>query len=207
MAGLPSRVFQTLAEFENEAESATKKALLYTLNYFKGRLRDIAIAHIYNNVYKKKWYNRTHWLNNDDAVESYIYKNSKNFIGGGVRFNREAYDDFNEPFQHGNPTKYLPMNSYLEIMCNSSLLHENPYHFPTGNEIDRGDFYKEFLDELDRDFQSKFDEMWNRAIHHVKTGRIDLRGITGRNTTTSNIGAKSSSTSQYRSIGNSNVNY
>lgn len=204
MAGL--RVFQTLAEFESEAESATKEALLYTLNYFKGRLRDIAVAHIYNNAYKKKWYNRTHWLNDDDAVEAYIYKNSKNFIGGGVRFNREAYDDFNEPFQHGNPVHYLPMNSYLEIMNNSSLLpkgEKNIFHFPTGDEIDRGNFYKEFFDELDRDFQSKFDEMWNRAIHHGKTGRIDLRGFTSENS--SRVGATSSSTKQYASLHSGNI--
>ena len=210
MAGLPSRVFKTLAEFEGEAERATKEALLMTLNHFKSRLREIAVTHIYNNVYKRKWYQRTNWLTEDDAIEAYVYKNVKNAIGGGVRFNREAYDDFSKPFQHGNPTRYLPMNSYLEIMCDSSLLpkgDKNVFNFPTNEEIDRGNFYEEFLKELDEDFYSKFDEMWNRAINRGKTGKIDLRGITGRNTTTSSVGAKSSSTSQYKSIGSSNVNY
>ncbi len=204
MAGLPSRVFQSFAEFEDAAEKATKQALIWTLNHFRRELRNLAIEHIYNNAYKPKWYNRTHWLKDNDAIEAYIYKNAKNKIGGGVRFNREIYDSFNEPFQHGSPIKYLPMNSYLEIMNNSSLLpkgEKNPYHFPTNDEIDRGHFYDEFLELLDKDWEKIFDEKWEDALSYAKTGRIPLH------TSSSNKSVSptpfSSSTSQYASLDSS----
>lgn len=209
--GLPSRTFSTLAEFEDAAESATKEALINTLNHFKHKLRELATKHIYKNAYKAIWYKRTKWLEEDDSVEAYIYKNVKNKIGGGVRFNREAYDDFNEPFQHGNPVRYLPMNSYLEIMNNSSLLpsgDKNIFNFPTGNEIDRGHFYNDFLKLLDdpkEGYMAKFNENWKRAIHHKKTGRIDLRGYVPKNSPNISSGATSSSTRQYASLNSSNI--
>lgn len=193
MAGLPSRVFQSFAEFEDAAESATKKALIWTLNHFKRELKNLATDHIYNNAYKPKWYNRTHWLNDNDAIEAYIYKNVKNVIGGGVRFNREAYDSFSEPFQHGSPIKYLPMNSYLEIMNDSSLLPKNPYHFPTGEDIDRGHFYNEFLNLVDEEFDKVFEEKWQDALSYVKTGRIPLH-TKNSNTNNSSTGVSSLNT-------------
>lgn len=194
--GLPSRTFSTLAEFEDAAESATKKAMIWTLNYFKHKLSDLAESHIYNNAYKCKWYHRTNWLKEKDAIEGYIYKNTKNAIGGGVRFKREVYDSFNEPFQHGNPTKYLPMNSYLEIMNNSSLLpsgDKNPFHFPTGSEIDRGHFYDEFLALVDKEFDSVFEEKWQDALSYMKTGRIPLH-TNSSNTNNSSTGVPSLNT-------------
>ena len=202
LKSLSNRVFHTLAEFEEEAEQTTKKALIYTLNYFKDKFREIAEADIYNNAYKPKWYTRTHWLRDEDAIEAYIYKNVKNAIGGGVRFNRQAYDDFNEPFQHGNPIKYLPMDSYLAIMNDSSLLRENPYGFPTHTEIDRGHFYDEFLSLVDREFDSKFNEMWERASHYSSTGKMSLYGLGNGS---KSIGATSSSTSQYASLHSRNI--
>ena len=204
LKSLSNRVFHTLAEFEESAEQSTKIALIYTLNYFKNKFKEIAIEDIYNNAYKAKWYVRTNWLEDDDAIEDYIYKNVKNAIGGGVRFNRKAYDNFDEPFQHGNPTKYLPMESYLAIMNNSSLLRENPYGFPTHREIDRGHFYDEFLNLVDKEFDSKFSEMWERADHFVKTGRRDLRGY-GNGSVSTSIGATSSSTKQYTSLNSRNI--
>ena len=198
LKSLSSRVFHTLAEIEEEASKTTKTALLYTLTYFEKKFKEIATKHIYDNAYKAKWYERTNWLNNDDAIEAYVYKNTKNAIGGGVRFNRQAYDDFNEPFQHGNPTKYLPMNSYLAIMNDSSLLKKNPYGFPTSVEINRVHFYDEFLNLVDREFDTKFSEMWERADYFIKTGKRDLRGYGGSGH--SSIGATSSSTSQYKSL-------
>lgn len=206
MAGLPSRVFQSFAEFEDAAENATKIALNWTLNYFKNRLREYAKTYIYNNAYKVKWYSRTNWLKEKDAIESYIYKNTKNAIGGGLRFNREVYDNFSEPFQHGNPVHYLPMNSYLEIMNNSSLLpksEKNIFHFPTGDEIDRGSFYSDFLNLLDKEWESVFDEKWNDALSYIKTGRIPLH--TSSSDKTSSVGSSySSSTSHIKSIGTYN---
>ena len=84
LKSLSSRVFHTLAEFEADAEQTTKAALTYTLDYFKDKFIEIAKAHIYNNAYKAKWYDRTNWLEDENAIEVYIYKNVKNAIGGGV---------------------------------------------------------------------------------------------------------------------------
>ena len=201
LKSLSSRVFHTLAEFEEDAEQTTKAALTYTLDYFKDEFRKIAEADIYNNAYKAKWYDRTNWLEDENAIEVYIYKNVKNAIGGGVRFNREAYDERTEGFQHGNPVHYLPMNSYLAIMNDSSLLpkgEKNIFHFPTNAEIDRGHFYDEFLNLVDAKFDSKFSEMW----HFASTGKRDLRGYGGNRRS---VGATSSSTRQYQSLHSSNI--
>ena len=201
LKSLSSRVFHTLAEFEEDAEQTTKAALTYTLDYFKDEFIKIAKADIYNNAYKAKWYDRTNWLEDENAIEVYIYKNVKNAIGGGVRFNREAYDKRTEGFQHGNPVHYLPMNSYLAIMNDSSLLpkgDKNIFHFPTNAEIDRGHFYDEFLNLVDAKFDAKFSEMW----HFASTGKRDLRGYGGNR---HSVGATSSSTQQYQSLHSSNI--
>lgn len=201
LKSLSSRVFHTLAEFEEDAEQTTKAALTYTLDYFKDKFEEIVKADIYNNAYKAQWYDRTNWLEDENAIEIYIYKNVKNAIGGGVRFNREAYDKRTEGFQHGNPVHYLPMNSYLAIMNDSSLLpkgNKNVFHFPTNSEIDRGHFYDEFLDLVDAKFDTKFSEMW----HFASTGKIDLRGYGGNR---HSVGATSSSTRQHQSLHSSNI--
>ena len=77
MAQRPTRVFHNVQEFEVAAEDATKSAMQSTVKFFADRLREMAIDHIYNNAYKTKWYQRTNWLNDDKAVEGYIYKNVK----------------------------------------------------------------------------------------------------------------------------------
>ena len=206
LKSLSNRVFHSLAEFEEDAEQRTKIALMGTLKYFKKEFKEIADSHIYKNAYTPKWYTRTHWLRDEDAIEAYIYKNVKNAIGGGVRFNRKAYDKRTEGFQHGNPVHYLPMNSYLAIMNDSSLLpkgNKNIFHFPTNSEIDRGHFYDEFLDLVDREFDAKFEENWERAGHYISTGKVDLRGFNNSNKTS--VGATSSSTKQYASLNSRNV--
>ena len=194
--------FTNLKDIEADIEIRTKRALNNVLYSFKKELREMAISHIYNNAYQKKWYHRTHWLNEDDAIEQYIYKNTKDAYGGGLRFNRSAYDSFTEPFQHGNPVHYLSMDSYLEIMNNSSLLpsgDKNVYHFPTNAEIDRGHFYNEFLDLVDREFNIRFE----RAFEEATAGKPSIRGYS--NNKSSSIGATSSSTRQYQSLNSRNI--
>ena len=201
LKSLSSRIFHTLAEFEEDAEQTTKAALIYTLDYFKEEFRKIIETDIYNNAYKAKWYDRTNWLEDENAIEIYIYKNVKNAIGGGVRFNKQIYDKYGNnrsSFQHGNPLKYLEMNSYLAIMNDSAKLHENPYNFPTHAEIDRGHFYDEFLDLVDAKFDTKFSELW----HYASTGKRDLRGYGGHS---HSVGATSGSTKQYASLHSSNI--
>lgn len=201
LRSLSSRIFHTLAEFEEEAEQTTKSALIYTLDYFKDKFEDIIEADIYNNAYKATWYNRTNWMKDENALEVYIYKNIKNSIGGGVRFNKQTYEKYGNNrslFQHGNPYKYLEMNSYLAIMNDSDKLHANPYNFPTHAEINRGHFYDEFLDLVDAKFDVKFSEFW----HFASTGKRDLRGY-GNNKRS--VGATSSSTRQYASLHSSNI--
>jgi hypothetical protein len=179
MARVPSRVFHNMAEFEAETEMITKNAMKSTVEYFKKMLSEFAQKDIYNNAYKATWYVRSNWLKAEDAIEAYIYKNTKNAWGGGVRFNKSAYDSIERrPFQHGNADSYLPMNSYLEIMNDSSKLHENPWHFPTHTEIDRGSFYDEFLDKvkeigIDTIFKAFFDARTKQEI----TGRVIMPNL------------------------------
>ena len=196
---LSKRVFYAnIREFEKDAELRSKSALKSTLRYFQDMYREIARKHIYR-MYTRKWYDRTYWIRDeDDAIEIYIYKNTKDAISGGVRFNREAYERNNEPFQHGNPTRHLPLESYLAIMNDSEKLHENPYHFPTSKEIDRGHFYDEFLDLVDEKFSEVYDFYWE----NYGTGR--KYGVTYAKS--SPAGATSSSTSQYKSIDSGNLN-
>ena len=140
MAQLPSRAisvkadYSSIKDFEADAQKATKLALELTLSYFIKELREIIKNYIYNNAYKAKWYERTEWFNDENAIESYIYQNVKDAYGGGIRFNKKTYDAYGDnrnSFQHGNPLKYLEMGSYLAIMNDSSKLHPNPYGFPT----------------------------------------------------------------------------
>ena len=209
MAGLPSRVFLSKVELEGTLEAAAKLALVNTLKHFKKEFRKIAVSHIYKNAYTPKWYERTHWLEDEDALEYYIYKNSKNFIGGGVRFNRKAYDNYTEGFQHGNAVRYLPMNSYLEIMNNGSLLptgDKNIFHFPTGSQINRGHFYEECLDLLDKEFDTIFDQKWEDAKHYVQTGKPFVHSNGNGDSSSPSSNALSSSTKHIPSYSSNQLN-
>ena len=184
MARVPSRVFHNMAEFEAETEMITKNAMKSTVEYFKKMLSEFAQEDIYNNAYKATWYVRTNWLKADDAIEAYIYKNTKNAWGGGIRFNKSFYDSINRNlFQHGNADNYLPMNSYLEIMNDSSKLHENPWHFPTSNEIDRGAFYDDFLKEINDSeygFTPVFQAFFEARMRQEGSGKIIMPNIPKR---------------------------
>ena len=176
MAGVPSRAFHNSVELEAATEKATKYAMQSTVNFLKKKLSELAQDDIYDNAYKATWYVRTNWLKAEDAIEAYIYKNTKNAWGGGVRFNKSFYDDINRnDYQHGNPIHYLPMNSYLEIMNDSSKLHDNPWHFPTSSEIDRGHFYDDFLKKVNDPeigFTAIFKAFFDARLRQESTGRI-----------------------------------
>lgn len=208
MAQKPSRVYHNFRAFQIDTENATKSAMQSTVNYFKKMLLEFAREDIYNNAYKKKWYDRTDWLKDDNAVEGYIYKNSATRWGGGVRFNKSAYDSVDRSdFQHGNPLKYLEMGSYLEIMNNSSLLNpNNPYHFPV---VRREPFYDDFLKEIksrEYGFHAVFRAFFDAAMNMQNTGKPTIPKIPKRNKAVSGaIGATSSSTSQYKSLHTSNI--
>ena len=178
---VPIRVYHNMQEFEAAVEMATKNAMKSTVNFLKKKLFEMANKDIYDNAYKATWYVRSNWLKAEDAIEAYIYKNTKNAWGGGVRFNKNAYDNVERnPFQHGNPDRYLPMNSYLEIMNDSSKLHENPWHFPTHSEIDRGHFYDEFLEKVNDPeigFDALFKAFFDARTKQETTGRVVMPNL------------------------------
>lgn len=213
MAKIPSKIFHSIIEFEDAAESSAKKALSATLNHFKRILLELADSSIYSNAYAVKWYKRTNWLKDENAVETYIFKNVKNEWGGGVRFNKPFYDSINRgDFQHGNTADYLEMGSYLEIMNDSSKLHNNPWHFPTKEQINRGHFYDDFLKELDDPeygFEKIFYIYFDSFLKSEQTGKIVIPNIPTRNksvgSVSNRIGATSSSTSQYASLNSGNI--
>jgi len=209
MAKLPSKVFHSVAEFEAEAENAAKNAMQSTINYFKKMLWQFAQDAIYLNAYTRKWYVRTNWLKDENAIETYMYKNMKNTWGGGVRFNKSAYDSINrDTFQHGNTADYLEMGSYLEIMNDSSKLHDNPWHFPTKRKIDRGHFYDDFLKELDDPqygFIPVYEAFFDAYMKQQTTNKPIIPRIPKRNSNISSTGALSSSTRQYQSLDTSRM--
>lgn len=182
----PIKGYSNIKDFEADAQKAMKKAMESTVKYYSKILLKLAEEHIYKNSYSAKWYERTNWLKNSDAVETQVYNAFGKGIGGSIKFSKSAYDDStdrgyskNEPwiaFQHGNPDRYLEFKSYLEIMNDSSLIGE-AFHFP---KVDRGHFYDEFLD-ICKNGNSEyvsFDEAitgyFNAAMKTQSTGKISL---------------------------------
>ena len=205
MAKLPTRVYHSLQEFEADAENATKEALKDTLAKAKKVLRELIEEDIYQG-YNPTWYKdkRSYSLLDDSTIEDYIYKNTKNAIGGGIRFNKDYYDSTRDKtlFRHGNDWQFLPFNSFLEIMNDSSKLSPNPYHFPI---IDRMAFYDSFLLYLDltfeRDFKDNFDKYMASGGSKPKPKAIPS------SFNYNNSMNLSSSTSQYRSIDSGRTNF
>jgi hypothetical protein len=199
MAGLPKRVYHNLKEFEADAEKATKIAMDRTLQYFKDELKRFVKACVYD-VYTPKWYERTNTLLEDSTLEYYIYKNVKNKIGGGIRFNPSYYNEHSErdKFQHGNDIKFLPFQSYLEIMNDFTKVNpNNPYNFPI---VPRRPFYDIFKKFIEENFDEVFESYFNAAMG-VKP-KITAKGHNFKKYTPMNL---SESTSQYKSIGTHNI--
>ena len=205
------RVFKTFEEFEAEMEGITKEATQRTLDTLKEYLRTVIQKNVYDS-YNPTWYKdkRTYSLINDATLEAYIYKNVKNQIGGGVRFNSDYYDSHSDRdlFQHGNDIRFLPMGSFLQIMNNSpKSLHDNPYHFPT--DIDRGNFWDEFLDYVDKNYRRIFETHFNtlKLVGGYGVGRGSRVKAVAKSPTSNNSMNLSSSTSHLGSVGTHNVNY
>lgn len=189
MAQLGRRVFHNLQEIQQEGIEATRWALDKTLESMKKRLQKLIESHIYQNAYKRKWYDRTDYLLQDDAIELYTYKNTANEVGCGIRFNKQLYDSIpREPFQHGNPDRYLEFGSYLAIMNDSSKLHENPYHFPTGDVLERGHFYTEFEEWANKNYAEIFkSKMYIRTHGGGASSERNASGSKSLSSSTSHI--------------------
>ena len=202
--------FSSIKEFEVFAEQACKIAMKNTLQHFKKILFKYAENSVYN-AYQPKWYTRTNWLKDDKAIETYIYKNTKDAIGGGVRFSKPTYDSYGddrEPFQHGNPYEYLEMGSYLEIM-NGKTQEWNPFNFPV---VKREPFYNKFLDILDSSkygFDAVYQIYFANALSTLKTGKMKISKPPMPPDLDSSVptssGSLSSSTSQYSSYTTGNL--
>lgn len=196
MAQKQARIFHSLREFEDTAEKATKVALNSTLEHLKRDLKEFIKDSIYN-AYNPTWYERTNSLLQDSTLEVYIYKNTSNKVGGGIRFNPSYYNSHSgENFQHSNEIRMLPFGSFLEIMNDSSLINpNNPYHFPV---IERGAFYDNFQKYTNEVYDDLFSYYFNLAMG----AKPNLRGIIRKSSQGMNL---SSSTRHISSIGTHNV--
>lgn len=204
------KIYNSLKDFEADAQKATKIAMKNTLRYFKKKLHDLIEEHIYHNAYDSTWYKRTTYLSQENAILTYVYNNfGKNSIGGSIKFNKELYDnstnrDWTEnepwkPFQHGNPERYLELKSYLEIMNDSSLIG-NAFNFP---RVERGHFYDEFMEDINDNFDKIFKEKFDDAMNYQKTGKLVARIPNSASINSSTTSSLSSSTSHISSFDSS----
>lgn len=209
------KIYSSLKEFEEDTKKATKIAMKNTLKYFKNELHDLIEEHIYHNAYDAKWYKRTTYLSQENAILTYVYNNfGKNGIGGSIKFNKELYDNSTDrawtkdepwkPYQHGNPERYLELKSYLEIMNDSSLIG-HAFNFP---RVERGHFYDEFIEGIIKgnknikSFDTVFEEKFNDAMNYQRTGRpVARKRVSIPINSSSSVGSPfSSSTSHIPSI-------
>lgn len=200
-ASQTKRVFKSIEEFGEKAEFATKEAIKDTLEEFKTDLKQFIQHDVYDS-YNPTWYKdkRTYSLINDTTLETYIYKNTKNAIGGGIRFNDDYYNAHSERdlFQHGNDVRFLPMTSFLQIMNDSSKLsNKNPYHFPT--DIDRGSFWDEFLKYMDENYDEVFQKAFKKHMGIKPSATFSGETSKGMNL--------SSSTSHLESVNTGKLNF
>lgn len=206
------KIYSSLKDFEADAQKATRIAMENTLKYFKDKLHDLIEEHIYHNAYNAKWYKRTTYLSQENAILTYVYNNfGKNGVGGSIKFNKELYDNSTDrswekdkpwkEFQHGNPYRYLELKSYLEIMNDSSLIGE-AFHFP---RVERGHFYDEFMKDISENFDKVFEEKFNDVMNYQRTGRPVARRRGGTVTNTSVGSPLSSSTSHIASYDSSRM--
>ena len=159
----PSRIYHNLIEFNQDTERSTKLALERTLYKFKDDLYEFIKSDVYN-AYSPKWYERTNSLQDKSTIETYIYKNISNAIGGGIKFNSSYYNEHSDRnlFQHGNEIQFLPVNSFLAIINDWTLQgNNNPYHFPI---IERRSFWDDFLRYVNTNFNDVFAEEFRKAM-------------------------------------------
>ena len=189
------RVFHSIQEIDVELTKASRVALDNTLEDMKEKLHEIIEEDVYNNVhttsnahardvfgknykYQSKWGGRTGSLLDNRTIETYIYNAFGKGVGGGIRLNDVAYDENTnlKSFQHGN--KYfgeLAFTSYIE-MLNDSRRHlvENPYHFPTGNELYRRSFWADFRQWANFNYSKIYESYLRLALgKRVKIGKGD----------------------------------
>lgn len=202
MAQLPRRIFHSVEEFHGLLESVMKEIIQQVADELKTKLRDEYITTYIYKAYNPKFYERTYSLLDENTIEVYTYKNVSDKIGVGIRFNDEYYSAHSDrdKFQHGNDIRYLPMGSFLEIMNNSSKLHDNPYHFPT--DINRYNFYDDFVHDAKEYFNTRVKDLVNARL--LTSGRGNRPSATTRNPSNSGMNL-SSSTSHLQSVGTYNV--
>lgn len=208
----PIKGYSNIKDFEADARNAMRKAMESTVKYYSKILLELAEEHIYKNSYSAKWYKRTNWLNNGDAIETHVYNAFGKGIGGSIKFNKSAYDDSTdreysegEPwklFQHGNPDRYLEFKSYLEIMNDSSLIG-GAFHFP---KVDRGHFYDEFLDICENgnskyhSFNEAIIGYFNAIMKTQSTGKLSIytpKKFTGSSSVGSPLSSSTTHISSY----------
>lgn len=192
-------VFHSLKEVDESLLKANRIAMKNTLEKLKEDLYDFIENDVYGTVSERynqeenlgnlktvKWSGRTYSLLDPRTVETYIYNAFGKGVGGGIRFNDQAYYQNSNihNFVHGNEVwGELAFTSYLEVMNDSSKLKPNRWHFPTGRELHRRSFMEDFL----RYANANFEDIYAGYLNIALGGKIDLRGYgKNKNATTSN---------------------
>ena len=174
--------FESFAEIDNYLKSVMREAYQETLNMMVEKLRKIIKEDVYTTPYttktmkyrnnanykfEQKWGGRTQTLLDKESIETYIYNAFGKGIAGGIRFNdKPYYQNMNlKKFVHGN--EYwgeLAFSSYLEMLNNPRVLHDNPYGFPTFRDIHRDSFWYDFVKWANENFERIFTLNVNKLI-------------------------------------------
>ena len=160
------KVLHNEAELQQALKSTIQIAMQNTLDRMLDKLEEFIDDDIYN-AYYPSFYDRTDYLkDNCREIFEINFWNDFGSIGGVLEVNNNAYF-YTDPysFVHGSGNwrtgdvySRLDLASYLEIMNDPSLIHDNPFHFPTGRQLGRGRFWDDFMRWANDNFNKIFEE-------------------------------------------------
>lgn len=158
--------FHSQEALEQALKSVAREAMEKTLSRMKNELKSFIEEDVYS--YSPHFNVRTNYLinNYENIFEEYYWNDFGKGVGGGLRPNLSVSFTSNiGGFSHGNPTYgALNLPSYLEIMNNPDLVGENPFNFPTGDELGRGQFWDDFVKWAEDNYAKIFQEEYEKLI-------------------------------------------
>ena len=160
------KVLHNEAELQQALKPIIREAIQNTLDRMLDKLDEFIDDDIYD-AYYPSFYDRTDYLkDNCREIFEINFWNDFGSIGGVLEVNNNAYF-YTAPYEFVHGSGYwrtgdvysrLDLPSYLEIMNDPSLIHTNPFHFPSGSQLGRGRFWDDFLKWSKDNFNEIFEE-------------------------------------------------
>ena len=166
------KTFHNEEELKDGINEKARIAMQNTLNKMLDMLGEFIRDDVYYS-YSPIWYDRTYYLENNyrDMFETYFWNDFGKRLGGAIRVVKTLFPTHPTAFIHGSGNwktndiySVLTLNSYLEIMNNPNLISsQNPFHFPTNDIMNKGQFWSDFLKWADENFIKIFKEEFENA--------------------------------------------